>query len=547
MTPQSMRPVVNSRPVVINGRRNRTASGIVCLALLALALLPATSVAGKKPKNPKKIDAALSNSFEHGALGSMPVIVRTNAGRQSVFAARLQRSGKPVDANLALVGGLALNASLDEVADLADDPDVNSVSLDAPVSSFAAKAPRWARVTRNDIVALRATLGLTETRWTGANVGVAVIDSGIGDSDALKGRVTAAFTVKKGTVRRNRLSTDDFGHGTHVAGLIGAGPEFTNGQYGGLASGVNLIQFRVLNKKGAGLTSDVILALEYTMTHRRRLRIDVINLSLGHPIYEPASRDPLVQAVEAAVRSGLVVVVSAGNYGARRDGTTGYAGITSPGNAPSAITVGALMTRDTITRTDDVVAPYSSRGPTWKDGYAKPDIVAPGHDLVSETDTASELYAQLRIKQGVQSRNQRAMLKLSGTSMATAVTSGVVALMIEAHRATDPQGPDLTPNAIKAMLEFTAVDVRDELGVPIDALTRGAGGLDAGGAVALATAISTTVPASASWLVTGVTPSTSIGGQGTALVAEPRVGRHHRVGRLGLHERPRLGAQHRVG
>ena len=74
---------------------------------------------------------------------------------------------------------------------------------------------------------------------------------------------------------------------------------------------------------------------------------------------------------------------------------TGYAGIDSPGNAPSAITVGAAKTQDTVPRDDDRVAPYSSRGPTWYDGFVKPDVVAPGHKLISDTTATSYLYNQL--------------------------------------------------------------------------------------------------------------------------------------------------------
>ena len=101
-----------------------------------------------------------------------------------------------------------------------------------------------------------------------------------------------------------------------------------------------------------------------------------------------------MQAVEAAVRAGIVVVASAGNVGVNATtGLVGYAGITSPGNAPSAITVGAVKTLDTTTRTDDVVADYSSRGPTWYDAYAKPDLVAPGHRLLAAATSAQYLYS----------------------------------------------------------------------------------------------------------------------------------------------------------
>ena len=152
----------------------------------------------------------------------------------------------------------------------------------------------------------------------------------------------------------------------------------------------------MLDSQGVGLTSRVIAAIEWAVANRVAYNIKVINLSLGHPIFEPAATDPLVQAVEAAVRAGIVVVASAGNIGINpATGLPGYAGITSPGNAPSAITVGAVRTQGTDPRGDDEVAPYSSRGATWYDGYAKPDLVAPGHRLVSDADTTSTLYTNL--------------------------------------------------------------------------------------------------------------------------------------------------------
>ena len=93
------------------------------------------------------------------------------------------------------------------------------------------------------------------------------------------------------------------------------------------------------------------------------------------------------------MRAGIVVVVSAGNVGANPvTGEVGYGGISSPGNAPSAITVGAVKTLDTTSRTDDLVADYSSRGPTWYDGFAKPDVVAPGHRLLSAAAASQTLY-----------------------------------------------------------------------------------------------------------------------------------------------------------
>ena len=169
-----------------------------------------------------------------------------------------------------------------------------------------------------------------------------------------------------------------------MAGLIASSGVSSNGLYKGVAPGVRLIRMRVLDQNGQGRTSDVINAITFATANKRALGIDIINLSLGHPIYEASATDPLVQAVEQATRAGIIVVTAAGNSGANlQTGRTGYAGVTSPGNARSAITVGAVDTNGTATRRDDRIAPYSSRGPTWYDGEVKPDIVAPGHRLAS--------------------------------------------------------------------------------------------------------------------------------------------------------------------
>ena len=138
----------------------------------------------------------------------------------------------------------------------------------------------------------------------------------------------------------------------------------------------------------------MIRAIEFAIANKNVLKIHVINLSLGHPIFEAAATDPLVQAVEHASRAGIVVVVSAGNFGRNRTtGQIGYAGIASPGNAPSGISVGSVQTFDTVGRGDDRIAPYSSRGPSWYDGFAKPDISAPGDDLLSVASVGSTLRA----------------------------------------------------------------------------------------------------------------------------------------------------------
>ena len=239
---------------------------------------------------------------------------------------------------------------------------------------------------------------------------------------------------------------------------------------------MRLISLKVLDAHGSGRTSDVVRAVQFAIDNRATYGIDVINLSLGHPIFEPAATDPLVQAVERAVASGIVVVASAGNSGVNRvTGQVGYAGISSPGNAPSAISVGALDTQNTAARADDTIADFSSRGPTWYDGYSKPDLVAPGRRDIANSAPEGSLYAWLAKdapqkliaptnpsgKKSVMS-NVAYYISLSGTSMAAGVTTGVVARMIESNRsrlhpgATTWAPSDLSPNQVKLILEYTA-------------------------------------------------------------------------------------------
>src|SRR5689334_1939709 len=120
------------------------------------------------------------------------------------------------------------------------------------------------------------------------------------------------------------------------------------------------------------------------MTVKNQYNIRVMNLSLGRPVYESYKLDPLCQAVEAAWKAGIVVVVAAGNDGRTNYATlNGYGTITAPGNDPYVITVGAMNTKGTPDRSDDVMTSYSSKGPTAIDHIVKPDLVAPGNKVIS--------------------------------------------------------------------------------------------------------------------------------------------------------------------
>ena len=330
----------------------------------------------------------------------------------------------------------------------------------------------------------------TSSSAGGANIGVAVIDSGIEPGTDFDGRITAFYDFTQGDIRAV-APVDPYGHGTHVAGLIAS-------EFVGVAPNARLIGLRVLNEKGQGATANVVRAIEFAIANKDLLGINVLNLSLGHPIYEPAATDPLVQAVEHAVREGLVVVASAGNFGLNRQtGLPGYAGIASPGNAPSALTVGAARTFNTVTRADDRVAPYSSRGPSWYDGFAKPDVVAPGDNLLSVAAAGSAL------RNGAGERAATPATTCGCPARAWRQVSPAVSsrCVLQANRG-------LTPNTVKAILEYSSIPVLDDAGKRFDALSQGAGQIEVAGAVALARSINPQAPVGSSWLSTSVVPST---------------------------------------
>ncbi|HEY6362518.1 MAG TPA: S8 family serine peptidase, partial [Vicinamibacterales bacterium] len=212
---------------------------------------------------------------------------------------------------------------------------------------------------------------------SGEGVGVAIIDSGIADVPALRGRVVASVDF---TDRRGR-GLDRYGHGTHVAGIVAASGRGHQGEANGVAPGAHLVNLKVLDEHGEGTAGDVIEAIDWAVDHRRRYRIRVINLSLGGTPMQSWRDDPLCQAVQRAHDAGVVVVASAGNRGKTEDGTPVMGGVTVPGVCPHAITVGALNTKGTGFRSDDEVASYSSRGPTRYDRLIKPDLVAPGNRI----------------------------------------------------------------------------------------------------------------------------------------------------------------------
>ena len=473
--------------------RFRTTLPFLVLVTVALCLYSSA------PDASSKLDRAVLEWAREPTNAAMRLLIQTRPGRAARVQAALTRLGAGAVTPLTTPDLLVAELSPHALRAVTGDHNVTRISSDALVRTLGSSD------LMNDV--LLNTQALLPRTYTGEKIGIAVIDSGILPNANAKVVATYDFITANG---KKVGAGDPFGHGTHVSGLIASNGTTSNDLYESIAPGARLIALRVLDQNGVGYTSNVIGAIHFAIANKDALQIDVINLSLGHPIYEPAASDPLVQAVEQAVAAGIVVVASAGNFGG--DPTThvsGYGGITSPGNAPGAITVGALETYNTVTRGDDVIAWYSSRGPTWYDGFQKPDLVAPGSRMVSDVPTSSNLARTYPLGL-MKTSGTTNLMKLSCTSMAEGVVSGTVSLMLEASRKNHP-GTRLTPHAVKAMLQYASLIMADA-----DTLTQGAGSLNAAGAVALAEAIDPNQPVGSWWLTTGVPMATTVAGESLA-------------------------------
>ncbi|MGE0592834.1 MAG: S8 family peptidase [Vicinamibacterales bacterium] len=439
---------------------------------MALVVAGAPSTVGAQTPD-SRLDAALRRQAMRLS-GSSRVIVEFT-GEPDVRA--ITRRGGTTGRRIALLRAQAAEIGNAQLAALATDPRVQRVSLDRPA---------FATLERSG-AAIGAVTASRLQRTTGQGIGVAVIDSGVDAShdDLFRGRGASRRSVvthfkdftrtMPAALWTSEQAVDDYGHGTHVAGIIAGSGYDSSGARRGVATGADIIGLRVLDGEGHGYISDVIAAIDYAISVRTAYNIRVINLSVASGVGESYHTDPLTQAARRAVEHGIVVVASAGNLGSTPDGRSQYGGITAPGNAPWVLTVGASTHAGTTGRADDAVAAFSSTGPTWIDFAAKPDLVAPGVGIESLSAPGSRLYAELAdyLLTGTRRTPDRPYLSLSGTSMAAPLVSGIVALMLEAN-------PELTPNAVKAILQYTA-EARS--GQPV--LAQGAGLLNAQGAVRL--------------------------------------------------------------
>ncbi|TML29952.1 MAG: hypothetical protein E6G26_02065 [Actinobacteria bacterium] len=414
----------DSRSNALWGSGKRRSALLATLALVVLVPLGASASPSKADAPTAFVTPSLLAAAQSNAGGNFDVIVQGKGGNQAAKAlADLLGTDKKAYKDFRSIDGIAVQLSGAQVLALASDKHVSAVTPDARVRLSAASGSidskeKWPYVTGVD-------------KYSGAPAAtIAIVDSGIDTTrPEFAGRIVA--NVNLSTLPGNSPG-DGRGHGTFVAGIAAgklAGKD-------GAAPTAKLVSIDVMDDQGMARTSDVIAAADWILANKAQYGIKVANFSLHSSLANSFMYDPLDKAVEKLWFNGVVVVAAAGNYG-YPDRPSGVP--FAPGNDPFVITVGASDTGKSVSTNDDTAAPWSAYGYTL-DGFAKPDLSAPGRYMVGPVPVTSTLYSE-RPDHIV----EPGYMELSGTSFAAPVVSGIAALILGSN-------PTLSPDQVKGAL-----------------------------------------------------------------------------------------------
>ncbi len=401
-----------------------------------------------------------------GLTGPAPVYASSNVQSVLVQAATaadaaslVERFGGTVTSHLQIINGVAADLPERQIAALRSMPGVavtenaTTVLSSQGFDDIDCKKPKKdkGKPTTDYPDVIGADMVWAEG-VTGHGVSVAILDTGIAMHPDLidspgqgHGNGNGHGKPRKKEigwvdfVQGKKKPVDPNGHGTHVAGIIANSSIGADGEWNGVAPGVNLVGVRVLDETGAGNYETVIKGIQWVIANKDRYNIKVMNLSLHALVQSPYWADPLNQAVMQAWANGITVVVAAGNTGPNP------MSISVPGNNPYVITVGAFTDNYTpYDWNDDYLAEFSAAGPTL-DGFVKPDLLAPGAHILSTMMKNSYIA---RGHEGNWVHGQ--YFSMAGTSQAAAVTSGAAALVIDANES-------LSPDQVKYRLMITSL------------------------------------------------------------------------------------------
>jgi serine protease AprX len=406
------------------GSRGRA---IVAATVGALALLVPVSTAAAAQTY---VAPGLLAKADKSPTKTVHVIVQSSGGEATAESAA-KGVGSLVRKRLDFVGGVAVDLPAGQIKTLAQTSGL-TITSDAlvQVSGGVYTSNELWPYESGDASLWPATIPL------GAQgPAIAVVDSGVDATRAADFGTRVLTQVNLSSLTPNAKG-DGRGHGTFVAGIAaGAAPG-----YAGAAPAAPIVSIRVMDDNGKALTSDVINACSWILANKTKYNIRVANFSLHSATPGHFVNNPLDQAVEKLWFGGVFVTAAAGNFGvAGSPVRMGYA----PGNDPFVMTVGAVDLGGTIGVGNDAAAPWSAYGYTY-DGFAKPDIGAPGRYMVGPVPPLSSLVAWKPLNV-----TAPGYMQLSGTSFAAPVVAGAAQELLVRH-------PTWTPDQVKGALLATA-------------------------------------------------------------------------------------------
>lgn len=390
------------------------------------------------PRAMAKLDPSLRPLARHPH-GNAGIIVTGGRSHEG----QIKGLGGHVTHDLSIIDGFSAVVPQSKLLRIAAMSGVRSVTRDTSTAVSSVAAPQDAGNGPYDLTpsVYRQVIGADQLAAQGANghgVTVALIDTGVTPMGDIANALVSVQTGLTSTAPCMNFTddpdcTDHYGHGTFLAGLIAGNGSASNGRYTGVAPGARILSVKIAGASGASDVSTIIAALEAVVATKNIYGTKVVNLSLGTDGTQSYLLDPLDYAVEQAWRAGLVVNVAASNLGPNP------MTIDDPADDPYVITVGAVCDQGTTTTADDIVPTFSSRGPTKADGLAKPDVTAPGCHLVSLAAPGAAVTQEFPPNMPAPYRRG------SGTSMSTAVVSGLVADLLSAE-------PTASPDRVKYQL-----------------------------------------------------------------------------------------------
>ena len=427
---------------VLTARPPRLPARVIFLPFVALALavpFPALAGAGRHAERDLRafVPPQLLESAQAEPEAVFDVIVQGKRGTTTARVARdvseavtaVGGKARGTKKRFASISGVAAQLTGDQIVGLAGKKSVLSITPDVrmKLANYSSKQ-QWPYVSGVARFWASATNGSLRAPT------IAVVDSGIeADRSDFGGRVVAEVKM---TALQPNSPGDGRGHGTFVASIAAGGAQ----SYSGGAPNARIVSIDVMDDLGMAMTSDVIAAADWILEHKDAYGIRIANFSLHSSQPSTFMFDPLDKAVEQLWFNGIVVVAAAGNYG-----VSGQASrvLFAPGNDPFVITVGAADIAGSTSVNNDIAAPWSTYGYTL-DGFAKPELGAPGRYMVGAVPAASTL---------AQERPDRIVapgyLQMSGTSFAAPVVAGAAAYLLA-------KNPGWTPDQVKGALMLAA-------------------------------------------------------------------------------------------